>query len=116
MKKIIELIFLVILIFFLIPILFTKKFEIKETINLNENIQEESVSYDYKQYNQVSLLHIKTGEVEMLNLDTYLLGVVASEMPASFEEEALKSQAIVARTYTIYKIKNNDKHARSKYM
>ena len=30
-------------------------------------------------------------------------------MPASFEQEALKAQAIVARTYTIYKI-NNKKH------
>ena len=31
-------------------------------------------------------------------------------MPASFEIEALKAQAIVARTYTIYQIKNGDKH------
>ena len=37
-------------------------------------------------------------------------GVVASEMPASFEIEALKAQAIVARTYTIYQIKNGRKH------
>lgn len=32
-------------------------------------------------------------------------GVVSAEMPAYYEEEALKAQAIVARTYTIYKIK-----------
>ena len=38
------------------------------------------------------------------------IGVVAAEMPANFEEEALKTQAIVARTYTIYKIKNGSKH------
>lgn len=32
-------------------------------------------------------------------------------MPASFEEEALKAQAVVARTYTIYKIQNSgEKH------
>ena len=30
-------------------------------------------------------------------------------MPASFETEALKAQAVVARTYTIYKIVNNNK-------
>ena len=37
------------------------------------------------------------------------IGVVSSEMPANFEMEALKAQAVVARTYTIYKIKNNKK-------
>ena len=34
--------------------------------------------------------------------------MVSAEMPASFEKEALKAQAVVARTYTIYKIVNND--------
>ncbi len=33
-------------------------------------------------------------------------GVVSAEMPADYEQEALKAQAVVARTYTIYKIKN----------
>ena len=36
----------------------------------------------------------------MGELDAYLVGVVLAEMPASFEEEALKAQAVVARTYT----------------
>ena len=31
-------------------------------------------------------------------------------MPATYHEEALKTQAIVARTYTMYKIKNEPKH------
>ena len=31
----------------------------------------------------------------------YLFGVVAAEMPAAFEEEALKAQACAARTYTV---------------
>lgn len=38
-------------------------------------------------------------------------GVVSAEMPADFELEALKAQAIVARTYTVYKItQNQSKH------
>ena len=37
-----------------------------------------------------------------LPLEEYLLGVVAAEMPASFEPEALKAQAVAARTYTLY--------------
>lgn len=50
------------------------------------------------------------GEVEELPLDIYLYGVVSSEMPVNFEFEALKAQAIVARTYTIYQMMNNTKH------
>ncbi|MDR3543067.1 MAG: stage II sporulation protein D [Desulfosporosinus sp.] len=39
------------------------------------------------------------GRVESLALEDYLLGVVAAEMPAEFELEALKAQAVAARTY-----------------
>ncbi|HET8615712.1 MAG TPA: cell wall-binding repeat-containing protein [Actinomycetales bacterium] len=35
-------------------------------------------------------------------METYLRGVVPSEMPASWEAEALKSQAVAARTYATY--------------
>ena len=35
-----------------------------------------------------------------MDLGTYLVGVVRAEMPASFELEALKAQAVAARTYT----------------
>ena len=46
------------------------------------------------------------GEVVEMDMGTYLVGVVRSEMPASFEMEALKAQAVAARTYTIYKMEN----------
>ena len=65
--------------------------------------------YIYNQYGTIKLLHIDTNEVEEVALDTYLCHVVSAEMPVGFEKEALKAQAIVARTYTIYKI-NNKKH------
>ncbi len=41
------------------------------------------------------------GSVEELTMEEYLWGVVAAEMPASFEPEALKAQAAAARTYTV---------------
>ena len=66
--------------------------------------------FDYGDYKTVRLLHSDTGEVEELKLDNYLYGVVSAEMPVSFESEALKAQAIVARTYTINKIMNDNKH------
>ncbi len=40
------------------------------------------------------------GKVD-LSLEEYVVGVVASEMPASFEFEALKVQAVLARTYVV---------------
>ena len=39
---------------------------------------------------------------QTMDMDTYLVGVVAGEMPASFDMEALKAQAIASRTY-VYK-------------
>jgi len=43
-------------------------------------------------------------------MSDYLIGVVAAEMPASFNIEALKAQAVASRTYAVYYIKN-DKHS-----
>lgn len=44
---------------------------------------------------------LRDGVVEEMSLETYLQGVVAAEMPALFPEEALKAQAVAARTYTM---------------
>lgn len=49
-------------------------------------------------------------QVEEMDLGTYLVGVVRAEMPASFEPEALKAQAVAARTYTLYKIQTGGNH------
>ena len=114
MKKIGLYILVFVILCFLLPVVFTKPFQTAqasgENVEVKENEVEEQTArqeYDYKQYNTIKLLHASTAEVEELPLDTYLYGVVSSEMPASFEKEALKAQAVVARTYTIYKIQNN---------
>ncbi len=44
-----------------------------------------------------------------IELEEYLIGVVAAEMPASFNTQALKAQAVVARSYTLRFIKQNKK-------
>lgn len=48
--------------------------------------------------------------VVQMDLDAYLVGVVLAEMPASFETEALKAQAVAARTYALKRIREGDKH------
>ncbi len=104
---------------FLLPLLLTKKFGTEEAIsgdvveNVNENENEEKSNandYKYSSFEIIKLLHNSTGDVEEIPIDEYLIGVVSAEMPASFKKEALKAQAIVARTYTVYTIKNSKKH------
>ena len=105
-----------IFICFILPAILTKR-EVK-TFSQTNNIQEEqnqniventsnnSNEYNYQKYGTIKLLHKSTGEVEEVPIDTYLCNVVSAEMPADYELEALKAQAVVARTYTIYKAQN----------
>ena len=113
MKKYLIYIFLFFMICFGIPILFTQSFQTQQAKESGSNVENQIIesTYDYSEYNTVKLLHKDTNEIEGIPLDEYLYGVVSSEMPASFEEEALKAQAVVARTYTLYKIiQNDEKH------
>lgn len=50
------------------------------------------------------------GDITVMNLEEYVLAVVLAEMPAYFHEEALKAQAVVARTYALRRIAKGDKH------
>lgn len=47
---------------------------------------------------------MSNGVIKNLGLEDYILGVVAAEMPAEFELEALKAQAIAARTYAVKRL------------
>ena len=99
-----------IIIIFVIPALCTKQAKINKTINIsNETTKKEK--YNYSNYSTIKLLHKSNGQIEELPIDEYLYGVVSAEMPANYEIEALKAQAVAARTYTIYHIINdNSKH------
>ena len=49
----------------------------------------------------------KDNKIETMNLEDYLVGVVSSEVPVYFEDEALKAQAVAARTYALKQMQNN---------
>lgn len=53
----------------------------------------------------IKVYNTKTNDVMVIDFEEYLKGVVASEMPAEFNIEALKAQVVTARTYTLYRIK-----------
>lgn len=49
----------------------------------------------------VKVFIVSSGRIQDMSLEEYIKGVVAAEMPASFGVEALKAQAIAARTFTL---------------
>ena len=51
---------------------------------------------------ELSFSVLTDGSIETVTMSDWLPGVVAGEMPASFEPEALKAQAVAARTYIMY--------------
>ncbi|MDD3895275.1 MAG: stage II sporulation protein D [Syntrophomonadaceae bacterium] len=65
----------------------------------NSHVKPEKATEPY-----VKLYLHQKGEVMDLYLEDYIIGTVAAEMPASFALEALKAQAVCARTYAIKKI------------
>lgn len=61
------------------------------------------------EYLSSNLVRVKrsNGEIENVFLEDYVVGVVAGEMPVSFEVEALKAQSVASRTYVLKKMMNN---------
>ena len=111
MKKLTVLIIISVLIIFLIPIIFVKRKSISVNNENKDKIEELEVEkYNYSDFFFIKLLHNKTNQVEEVNLDEYIANVVSAEMPVKYEIEALKAHAVVARTYTIYKITVSKKH------
>ena len=80
----------------------TKKEEEKEIIKVQEKNKEEVVDK-----NIYVIIKRSNGDTLKIELEQYLIGVVAAEMPVEFHSEALKAQSIIARTYTLKALKNN---------
>ncbi len=55
---------------------------------------------------EISIRVLVGDTVQTMALGEYLWGVLAAEMPAAFEEEALKAQAVAARSETLYRRAN----------
>ena len=59
---------------------------------------------------EIVLLDAERGTTVMLPLEEYIVGVVAAEMPYTFQAEALKAQAVAARSYCLYKWEHSLSH------
>lgn len=76
-----------------------------ETVNQNIDVNNQEVSVIQNSKKQVTINRSDT--MVTMDLEDYVLGVVAAEMPASFSIEALKAQSVLARTYALKAIEDN---------
>ena len=56
----------------------------------------------------LTVLDSSTNETFEVTFKDYLFGVVAAEMPMTYEDEALKAQTVAAYTYTLYTVSKNE--------
>ena len=96
MKKIIIFVLLLIFIPFFIVLFY------------NKNYKEIELNYINTVYIRVK--RNQTNEIETIPLEEYVVGVLAGEMPISFDMEALKAQAVASRSYALKRMEyNHDK-------
>lgn len=70
-------------------------------------IKNNDVENEYQEEKKIKVNLSKNNQLYELNLNDYLIGVVGQEMPASFNYEALKAQAVASRTFA-YNYLNDD--------
>lgn len=92
MKKILLLTCLIIIIPYIIVTIFIKDDEIKLIYQSNMNVR---------------VKREKTNEIISVPFEDYIVGVLAGEMPTTFEIEALKAQAVAARSYVMKQMAYN---------
>ena len=95
-------------VIFIVPTLLVLPFSSdKETANLDEKLKNPPVE-ELADSVEVAVYRSSQDLIEKLPLEQYVVGVVAGEMPADFEEEALKAQALAARTYIVNQLLAED--------
>ncbi len=68
---------------------------------INVFVRNDEINFIFSSSMQVRVKRIQTNEIVNVSFEEYIVGVVAGEMPTSFEKEALKAQAVAARSYVM---------------
>ncbi|OIU67727.1 stage II sporulation protein D [Rossellomorea aquimaris] len=96
-------------IIFIVPTLLVLPFSSdKEKTNLNEKLEAGPGIGELADSVEVAVYRSGKEVIEKLPLEQYVVGVLAGEMPADFEKEALKAQALAARTFIVNKMMTED--------
>ncbi|MBA4536659.1 stage II sporulation protein D [Bacillus aquiflavi] len=108
-KPIVVLIISLVFVTLLIPTVLVLPFnDSKASSNILEEIEPVNTSSDESSI-EVAVYRSAKKEIEQVSLESYVTGVVASEMPAEFELEALKAQTLAARTYIVKQMMSDEK-------
>lgn len=76
------------------------------TIIVHIFIRDDEIKFIYTKNMNIRVLR-SNGNIDLVPFEQYIVGVVSGEMPISFEVEALKAQALAARSYAMKKMANN---------
>ena len=97
MKKLIFTTFLIILIPYMLISIFIR--------------EPEEIKFKYMSNMTIRIKRSATGVIDVVPIEEYIVGVVSGEVPISFEMDALKAQAVAARSYVLKQLeynRNND--------
>ena len=97
MKKII----LMIIVLIIIP------FFVVNFYNYDMEYDEKTINLKYISSIFVRVKRVNKDRIDNVMLEDYVVGVVAGEMPVSFDMEALKAQAVASRSYVLRKLNDN---------
>lgn len=78
--------------------------------NLIKNANKDKFCETAANENTIKVFFHKEAAIKEVSLEEYIKGVLYGEMPSSYSLEALKAQAVAARTYTVYRIRNGSTH------
>ena len=70
-------------------------------------IKDEEIKFYFVSNRIVRVKRENAGEIVSVPFEEYIKGVLAGEMPVSFEKEALKAQSVAARSYVLKKIEDS---------
>ena len=76
-------------------------------IIINLFIRNDEITFIFNSNTVVRVYREKTGVIDRVPIEEYIVGVLSGEVPVSFEIEALKAQAVASRTYVMYQIQKN---------
>ena len=94
-KKILLFSFLIIIIPFIVVTIF---------------IRDDEVTFNFSSNSVVRVYRSGTNVIDDVPIEDYIVGVLAGEMPVEFSKEALKAQAVAARSYVMTQIERNIKN------
>ena len=94
-------------LFIITVLLIIIPFLIVTFIHIENKVKVKEIHLRYLSNQVVRVYRSNYDRVDNVMLEEYVVGVVASEMPVSFELEALKAQAVASRTYVLRKIIDN---------